>query len=197
MLFRSIHEESIAPPSGLPGITYDKSLDAFFRSNDGTSRRMRVETFGGASWLTQFSVLAGVSANAFGTMASFVQPFMSGRLGDAVPQVLARCGYRNTMFTAWPKQFMGVARFYESIGIKDIFDQKAQRNERENERDRFFFANVLDEISRHLATSRAPLFAYVETMSAHWPYTNTYEPDRKSTRLNSSHIPLSRMPSSA
>ena len=66
-----------------------RSLDPFFLSADGQLRHLRVETYGGASWLTQFSVLAGVSSNAFGKMSSFVQPFMSGRLGDAVPQVLA------------------------------------------------------------------------------------------------------------
>lgn len=174
-----IHEESVTPPSGFPGLLYDQALDDFFRSGDGASRRLRVETYGGASWLTQFSVLAGVSAQAFGSMSAFVQPFMRGRLAETVPQTLATCGYRNLMFTAWPKQFMGVARFYESIGVREIFDQKAQGNTRENERDRFFFANALAQIERHVAASRAPLFVFIETMSAHWSYDVTYEPDVK------------------
>lgn len=171
-----IHEESVTPPSVFPGLAYDHALDPFFLSQDGALRHLRVETYGGASWLTQFSVLAGVSARAFGSMSNFVQPFMSGRLRETVPQVLADCGYRNMMFTAWPKQFMGVARFYESIGITEIFDQKAQGNIDENPRDRFFFANLLRQIGAHTAASRQPLFAYVETMSAHWPYNMKYEP---------------------
>ena len=171
-----IHEESVTPPSLFPGLEYDHSLDPFFRSEDGLLHRLRVETYGGASWLTQFSVLAGVSAHAFGSMKNFVQPFMTGRLKETVPQILAGCGYRNMMFTAWPKQFMGVARFYESIGIREIFDQKAQGNVNENERDRFFFGNALREIARHVEVSRQPLFLFIETMSAHWPYDVTYEP---------------------
>ena len=172
-----IHEESVTPPSGFPGLEYDHGLDAFFRSHDGKTHPLRVETYGGASWLTQFSVLAGVSAHAFGSMKNFVQPFMSGRLGETVPQILASCGYRNMMFTAWPKQFMGVARFYESIGIREIFDQKAQGNVDENERDRFFFGNALREIEKQVATSRQPLFQFIETMSAHWPYNVKYAPE--------------------
>ena len=172
-----IHEESVTPPSVFPGLQYDHSLDPFFTSSDGSLHHLRVETYGGASWLTQFSVLAGVSSRAFGRMSSFVQPFMSGRLADTVPQVLANCGYRNMMFTAWPKQFMGVARFYESIGIQEIFDQKAQGNVNENERDRFFFGNALREIERHVAVSGGPLFLFIETMSAHWPYDVKYEPN--------------------
>ncbi len=171
-----IHEESVTPPSVFPGLSYDRSLDPFFLSHDGVLHHLRVETYGGASWLTQFSVLAGVSARSFGSMSNFVQPFMRGRLKETVPQILAGCGYRNMMFTAWPKQFMGVARFYESIGVKEIFDQTAQGNVYENERDRFFFGNALREIERHLASSRQPLFQFIETMSAHWPYDVKYEP---------------------
>ena len=37
----------------------------------------------------------------------------------------------------------------------------------------------------------------VETVICEDLDTSQYQPDRKSTRLNSSHIPLSRMPSSA
>ena len=56
-----IHQESVFPPSYFPGISYDKGLDPFFRSADGKLHKLRVETYGGASWLTEFSVLAGVS----------------------------------------------------------------------------------------------------------------------------------------
>ena len=38
---------------------------------------------------------------------------------------------------------------------------------------------------------------YQEIMGKHYPVMTLIQVDRKSTRLNSSHIPLSRMPSSA
>ena len=53
-----------------------------------SSIRLRVETYGGASWLTEFSLLAGVSTHAFGGMRQFVQTFTQNKLKDTLPQAL-------------------------------------------------------------------------------------------------------------
>src|SRR5262245_31744393 len=63
-----IHQESVAPPALFPTLSYDRSLDGFFQSFDGRLNKLRVETFGGASWLTEFSVLTGLSTQSFGGM---------------------------------------------------------------------------------------------------------------------------------
>lgn len=172
-----IHEESVTEPDLFPGLDFDRGLMPFFNSDDGKLHRLRVETYGGASWLTEFSVFAGVSSRAYGTMRNFVHIFTAGRIGEALPKVLAGCGYRNIMFTPWDKAFMAVARFYESIGFAEIDDRKAQGNVEENERDRFFFTNVLRRIETHVTASRQPMFLFVETMSAHWPYDYVYMPE--------------------
>ena len=57
-----------------------------------------METFGGASWLTEFSVLTGLSTYSFGGMRQFVQQIMAGKVKDSLPHALARCGYRNVVF---------------------------------------------------------------------------------------------------
>src|SRR5207244_368956 len=49
-----IHQESVVPPSHFPSLSYDRNLDPFFHSYDGQLRKLRVETYGGASWLTEF-----------------------------------------------------------------------------------------------------------------------------------------------
>jgi len=141
-----IHQESVVPPSYFPQITYDTGLDPFFKSFDGRLHKLRVETYGGASWLTEFSVLAGVSTYSFGGMRTFVQSLMEGKIHDAVPQVLARCGYKNSLFYPVPKDFVASGRFYSTIGIPDIFDYRAQGAKRFNERDRFYYQRVLDNI---------------------------------------------------
>jgi hypothetical protein len=73
-----IHEESVAQPSQFPGLSYDKSVDPFFHSHDGKLHKLRVETYGGASWLTEFSVLTGLSAHFSGGLRNFVQSVMAG-----------------------------------------------------------------------------------------------------------------------
>ncbi|HWB45485.1 MAG TPA: sulfatase-like hydrolase/transferase [Hyphomicrobiaceae bacterium] len=171
-----IHEESLVQPSLFPTLHYDHAIDPFFRSDDGVTHQLRVETYGGASWLTEFSLLAGISTQSFGGMRQFVQTFMQGRLRDTLPQVLERCGYRNVVFYPMLKDFVSNDRFYSSIGLKEIFDLKAQGATSVRERDRFYFENALAELGRHLAASKKPLFTYIQTMSAHWPYDFTYEP---------------------
>jgi hypothetical protein len=165
-----IHQESMVPPSHFPGLDYDKSADDFYQSFDGKIHKLRVETYGGASWLTEFSVLAGVSTYSFGSMRQFVQAFMEGKVRETIPQVMLECGYRNVLFYPMMKNFVSNARFYESIGLKEIFDMKDQNAPTTNERDRFYYNNALSEMESHFKKSDKPLFTFIETMSAHWPY---------------------------
>jgi sulfatase-like protein len=172
-----IHQESVVQPSLFPTLSYDRSVEPFFLSADGTQRRLRVETYGGASWLTEFSLLAGVSTHSFGGMRQFVQTFMQNRLKDTVPQALARCGYRNVVFYPMLKNFVSNDKFYTSIGLREIFDMRAQTAKTVQERDRFYYDNALDEMGRHFKASPRPLFTYIQTMSAHWPYDVTFAPE--------------------
>lgn len=172
-----IHQESVVPPIYFPELHYDRALDAFFHSDDGRMHKLRVETYGGASWLTEFSILAGVSTYSYGGMRSFVQLLMAGKVHDTVPQALARCGYRNIVFYPMLRNFVSNDRFYEAIGLPEIFDLKDQGATTVNERDRFYYANALAEMERHVARSDKPLFTFIQTMSTHWPYHVTYLPE--------------------
>jgi phosphoglycerol transferase MdoB-like AlkP superfamily enzyme len=172
-----IHQESVVQPSLFPSLSYDRSIDPFFRSSDGALHELRVETYGGASWLTEFSLLAGVSTHSFGGMRQFVQTFMQGKLKDTLPQALARCGYRNVLFYPMLRNFVSNDRFYQSIGLKEIFDLKAQGAKSAHERDRFYYDNAMAEMERHFGASTQPLFLFVQTMAAHWPYDYKFAPE--------------------
>jgi hypothetical protein len=166
----------VVQPSLFAGLDYDRAVDPFFRSADGSLRRLRVETYGGASWLTEFSLLAGVSTHSFGSMRQFVQTFLQNKLKDTLPQVLERCGYRNVVFYPMLRNFVSNERFYHSIGLREVFDLQAQKAKSPQERDRFYYDNALAEMERHFEASRRPLFTFIQTMSAHWPYDFTFEP---------------------
>ena len=122
-------------------------------------------------------MLAGLSTHSFGGMRQFVQPVLGGKVRDTLPQALARCGYRNVMFYPMLKGFLGAGRFFERAGITDIRDAKAQGAKLANERDRFYYDNALAETARHLASSKQPLFLYIQTMAAHGPYDYAYMPE--------------------
>jgi hypothetical protein len=174
-----IHQESVAPPELFSTLRYDRSLDDFFRSADGRFRQLRVETYGGASWLSEFSVMTGLSARSFGGLKQVVQPAMAGKIQDTLPQVLAGCGYRTTLFYPMLPSYLDSGRFFSSVGIGETFDAKAQGAKVHDERDRFYYQSALDEFARHRVRSSAPLFAYVQTSAAHWPYSFTYAPEEK------------------
>jgi hypothetical protein len=108
-----------------------------------------------------------------------VQTFMQGRLKDTQPQALERCGYRNVVFYPLHRNFVSNDKFYSSIGMREIFDMKAQDAKSAQERDRFYFDNALNEMGRHFKSSSQPLFTFVQTMSAHWPYDFTFAPEQR------------------
>ena len=172
-----IHQESLVPPSLFPRLQYDHSLDRFFHSDDGRLHRLRVETYGGGSWVTEFALLTGISTKAFGDMRMFVQVLMQGRLKETLPQSLENCGYRTLMLFPMSSDFLSLDRFYRSIGFSEILDRRAQGAPTTRERDRFYFQNGLDEMDRHLRSSDRPLFVYIQTMAAHGPYDTPYMPD--------------------
>lgn len=171
-----IHHESAVQPSLFPSLQYDRRLDDFFRSDDGHAYRLRVETYGGASVLTEFSVMTGLSTYSFGGMRLFVQRLMTGKISETLPNILTNCGYRNVMFYPMLRTFTGAQRFFKSVGISDLRDARDQGAKRADERDRFYYDNALDDMARHFATSSAPLFTFIETMAGHWPYDEPYEP---------------------
>jgi hypothetical protein len=171
-----IHQESVVQPSLFPEIGYDRSLDGMFTSFDGKLHKLRVETYGGASWLTEFSVVAGVSTYSFGGMRTFVQSLMQGKVHDTLPQNLTRCGYRNSVFYPVPKDFVSNGKFYAASGMPEIFDFKGQNATRYNERDGFYYGNVVKHIGEHIKTSEKPTFSFVITSATHLPYTFAYEP---------------------
>ncbi|MBX9846904.1 MAG: sulfatase-like hydrolase/transferase [Xanthobacteraceae bacterium] len=174
-----IHEESVAQPSQFPGLRYDKSIDSFFHSHDGRLHKLRVETYGGASWLTEFSVLTGLSAHFSGGLGNFLQQVMAGKVRDTLPQALARCGYRNVALYPMLRIYLGINRFFAATGIHEILDANDQRATSPVERDHFYFNNALGALERHLKTSQQPMFLFVETMAAHGSYDYAYMPEEK------------------
>ena len=172
-----IHQESVIPPSFFSEIRYDSRLDPFFTSWDGTLRKLRVETYGGASWLTEFSVVSGLSTYSFGRMRPYLQGMMRGRLHDTLPQSLARCGYENAVFYPLERNFVSNGPFYVAAGLPTIFDLEAQGARNIHERDRFYYGNVMKHLSAHVRRSSKPAFTFVITSATHLPYTSKYAPE--------------------
>jgi len=172
-----IHQESGFPPSFFKSIKYNQDLDPYFRSFDGELHKLRVETYSAGSWLTEFSLLAGVSTYSFGKARTFIQALMRGRLKNTVPQYFQHCGYRTAAFYTMLSSFVASGPFYKSIGFEDFFDSKDQGAKSYKERDSFYYSNFVNYLEKSLAQSKRRVFAYVLTNATHQPYTSAIEPD--------------------
>ncbi|MCB1484167.1 MAG: sulfatase-like hydrolase/transferase [Hyphomicrobiaceae bacterium] len=173
-----IHQESGFPPSLFPSITYDRALDPYFVSFDGKVHKLGVETYGGGSWLTEFSLLSGISTYSFGRAGRFAQALMRGRIKESVPQSFARCGYQTATFYTMRSNFVGSGPFYKSIGFKDFFDADAQGAKSYFERDSFYYGNVIKYLVNTFKTSPAQrVLVYVLTNATHHPYNYKMSPE--------------------
>jgi hypothetical protein len=172
-----IHQESVVPPHYFPSVRYDKGIDPLFQSFDGKVHKLRVETYGGASWLTEFSVLTGLSALSLGGLHQFAQTIMAGKVRETLPQALARCGYRNVAVHPMLRIYLAIGKFFQAVGFHQMLDATDQRATSAVERDRFYYTSALGEMERHFKASRQPLFVFIETMATHGPYTYTYMPE--------------------
>jgi phosphoglycerol transferase MdoB-like AlkP superfamily enzyme len=172
-----IHQESAMPPSVFPTIAYDKSLDPMFRSHDDNLHLMRVEVWSGGSWLTQFSVLTGLSANAFGSLKAFAHVLLANRIRDTLPDALARCGYRSILLNSDQRNFVSTEKFFAGIGFSETYDMSDQGAKVWMEPDHFYYKNALYLMNNHFGTSEQPLFIFIVTTAAHGPYNFTFKPE--------------------
>ena len=170
--------ESAMPPGVYQGLNYPPELNQFFQSFDGRIHPLRVETFGGGTWLSDFTALTGLSTYAFGTTRNFVANFMSGRLRHSLPQYLKACGYETAIIYPASAGFAGVGRFYEAIGFDRVIDTSIHRAPDQRQRDAFYLnevAKIIEAKSEH--GQRKPKFVVASSMSTHSPWDFRFAPE--------------------
>jgi hypothetical protein len=166
-----IMNESTFPPAVYRPELNDPDFADFFQSFDGRPHGLRVEIFGGASWITDFSALTGIPGSCYGAFATHVFHWAADRIHHSTPQYLKAHGYRTGMIYPLVKEFLGADRFYRSIGFDAIVDRTAfGPNSGDREPDSFYLNRALDWLDDHFAETQAPAFLSVMTMSNHYPH---------------------------
>jgi len=133
-----------------------------------TCTRCASRTYGGASWLTEFSLLAGVSTHSFRRHAAVsCRPSRRNKLKDTLPQALGRAVRISPTFVFYPmmrklrvqRQILHVDR---SQG--DLRHEVARGTFGAGTRPASTSKNSLAEMEQHLKTSRKPMFMFIQTM---------------------------------
>lgn len=167
--------ESGMPPGVYPNLAYPEEVTPLFKSHDGKMHKLRVETFGGGTWLSDFSALTGLSTNSFGNMRNFAMQLMTGRLRHTLPQYLRACGYETTIVYPSMAEFAGSGRFYRAIGFDRVIDRREHKAPDDRQRDAFYYDQVLKVIAQADEQEvRRPQFIVASSMATHGPWNFRY-----------------------
>ena len=169
--------ELAVPPSVYPTIKADAALNDLFRSADGVTRPLRVETFGGGTWITTTALMTSLPAVEFGWMRPYLPLYLQGRVHHSLPKLMSECGYKTAVISPMPYPFVNEGPFMTSLGFEDYRDAKRIGARSLHERDTFYFQAALDYIRQHRAQDGRPLFLFMMTMAAHSPYSYRFEPN--------------------
>ena len=171
--------ESAVPPSVYPTIKADAALNNLFRSADGVIRPLRVETFGGGTWITTSGLMTSLPAVEFGWMRPYLPVYLQGRVHHSLPKLMSQCGYKTAVISPLPYVFVNEGPFMTSLGFEDYRDMKRIGARSTHERDTVYFQAALDYIRQHRAQDGRPLFLFMMTLAAHGPFSYRFEPDAK------------------
>lgn len=169
--------ETQSPPFRFPQLGLRHDFADGFRSDDGKQRELRVETMGGGTWITNFSLMSGLSAADFGWQRPYLTIELEGRIGGALPELFARCGYRTVAITPVDYNFVNEGPFLESIGFESVLDARALDAGSDRLRDGFYFEAANRLIAEHRRADGRPLFLEVQTMFPHGPHKERLSPD--------------------
>ena len=130
---------SSSPPERLPDVViwlHESTFDpaqyqlaqsrlprlAMFEPNPRTQAQglLRVHTFGGKTWLSEFSLLTGLVPADFGTRSSQVFNSVAPQVGSTLVQRFEAAGYDSVVLMPTPKRFYGAARTYDAVGFDRI-----------------------------------------------------------------------------
>ena len=169
-----IHDESSFDIRLANGVKVPPGYGSHFQSFDGKARKFLAESSGGASWMAEYNVLAGLSSRSFGRFSYFVTRIAAGRVERGLPLALRRCGYSTVSLYPAYGAFMGARGFQTTTGIQRFYDAR-DLGAKGIEPDSFFYDNAVRLIAEQPANT--PLFTFVYLAANHFPWETKFRPD--------------------
>ena len=156
------------------GIKVPAGYGSHFKSFDGRQRKFLAESSGGASWFTEYNVLAGLSSRSFGRFSYFVTRIAAGRVERGLPLALRRCGYNTISLYPAHGAFMSARGFQTTTGIQHFYDAR-DLGAKGVEPDSFFYDKAVKLIAEQPANT--PLFIFVYLAANHFPWETQFRPE--------------------
>src|SRR5882762_3292405 len=169
-----IHDESSFDIRQADGVKVPPGYGSHFKSYDGKERKFMAESSGGASWMAEYNVLAGLSSRSFGRFSYFVTRIATGRVERGLPLALRRCGYSTISLYPAFGAFMSARSFQTTTGIQRFLDAR-DLGAKDVEPDSFFYDKALKLISQQ--PPAMPLFTFIYLAANHFPWETKFRPD--------------------
>ena len=128
-----------APPGALPDLFFILQESTFhprlvrpgyepttlFSSQASHTGDLHVHTYGGGTWMTEFSLVSQMRPQEFGNGGLYVFHQLEGRIKRSVFTLLKELGYRTIVVYPVPGEFINARNFYKSIGVDEFYDPES------------------------------------------------------------------------
>ncbi|WP_028081591.1 LTA synthase family protein [Solimonas soli] len=140
---------------------------------------LRVHTYGGKTWLSEFSVLTGLVPDDFGARRTTVFNAVAPHMRDNLVARFEANGYRTVVLMPTMKRFYGAGRTYESLGFDRVLTLRDFHEYDQIPGDEWDIADserlaeaAVTLLKRNAADTRdpRPLFLYMLSIHEHAPY---------------------------
>ncbi|MER1961415.1 sulfatase-like hydrolase/transferase, partial [Proteus vulgaris] len=150
-----------------------------FQKDEGVSAQspLRVQTFGGGTWLSEFSVLTGLNTDDFGARKNSVFYFVVDNLNESLFRQLKAEGYYTVLLTPFNRSAYHAGYAYEKMGIDEIIQPQelGYPGTLEENLWKISTQDMLGYVEEVLKKrTDKPLFIFSLTMYEHGPYDESH-----------------------
>ncbi|MEO7199040.1 MAG: sulfatase-like hydrolase/transferase [Dokdonella sp.] len=167
----SVLQESTFDPRILPACNIAQCESSLFEADARTRAHgvLRVHTFGGGTFASEFAAITGIPHTAFGPAGMYAPYQLAPRIGHSLPRWLSQLGYRNVAIYPMYGNFLGAREAYAHYGFDSFHDADSLGIGWDSTD-----ADVYAAMNRVLDAERAhgqPLFVMVLTLYQHGPHS--------------------------
>lgn len=164
-------EESTFDPSGFAACNLPPCRVGMFRPDARTRAHgaLRVHTFGGGTWVSEFASLTGLPQSIFGPGGMYAPYVLAPRVRDTLPRQLQRLGYLTVAIYPTAGSFINGRNAYRDYGFDRFYDVDDLGLEAWKSSDAQIF-DAAWKVYRRLKRPGHPVFMMILTLAQHGPH---------------------------
>ncbi|WP_343214312.1 sulfatase-like hydrolase/transferase [Dyella sp. ASV21] len=164
-------EESTFNPANFTQCNVPECRVGMFRPDARTRATgpMRVHTFGGGTWVSEFATLTGMPQDIFGPGGMYAPYVLAPHVQDSLPRQLQRLGYLTVAIYPTNGSFLNGRNAYKAYGFDQFYDAGQLGLEEWEETDKQMFdaaKRVYDKVKK----PGQPVFVMILTLAQHGPH---------------------------